>query len=172
MPGLLDSPKSLARAVGVILVHFTFAVTALVVVQMFSNASVESILLERASQPSDVKWSVFVNCVLLLLFGIQHLFAFPVLENSQPSPRIDGGTFDLESWVEKEAGRSRSMILLTLSMYLIVYFWQPLKGVVWDFRDWRFTAFVVRCGFYLAWILLFLSRARQGTPFFSAIAVL
>ena len=127
---------------------------------------------------ASVKKDAFINCILLLLFGIQHFFAFPVLndpsaeaqalavETSPARPQHQqqqSALFDLEAWIDSQAKRSHKVLMLTLVMWCLVWQWRPLHGiVVWDFRGWKLASSTVNTAFYVSWFALFQSRIQQG----------
>jgi hypothetical protein len=104
-------------AFSVVVVHFAFAITALVVVLTFSDVileiEAEDAVASRFRSTSSVRWDVFINCCLLGLFGIQHFLAFPVINVREtknqdvPEPLVD-----FDSWIILEAKRSRYVVCL------------------------------------------------------------
>jgi hypothetical protein len=94
-------------------VHTVFALSALAIVHSFSSSIHAPAVGAVVTAKSAVsKKDVCINIVLLLLFGIQHLFAFPVVRRVEVLPEEKESTFDFDSWLRKEVKRCRSVVCL------------------------------------------------------------
>lgn len=96
-----------------------------------------------ATEADTTAW--LINVGLIALFGLQH---------SGMARR----SFK-ERWtriVPKPVERSTYVLLSSLALALLLWFWQPLPGSVWNVET-AWAALVLQWGFWLGWLVLFLS---------------
>ncbi|MDX1641823.1 MAG: NnrU family protein [Balneolaceae bacterium] len=92
-------------------------------------------------------WSsaLSVNLGLIILFGIQHsLMARKSFK---------------ERWtkiVPKPIERSTYVLLSSIALILLIWFWQPMTATVWQVEA-NWASILLQWGFWLGWLVLFLS---------------
>ncbi len=93
----------------------------------------------------SVTKSFLINVGLIALFGIQHT--------------LMARKFFKEKWtniVPKPVERSTYVLFSSLAIILLLWFWQPLPTTIWNVEI-TWAALVMDWGFWLGWLILFLS---------------
>ena len=125
---------------GVIAYIATLAVTAYTVA-FFGNAWVPKTIDSVATAP--LLQSLLINLGLVLLFGLQHsVMARPWFKRL------------LVRVIPEAAERSTYVLISSIALALLMFFWQPLGGVVWDIRD-SVAVALIGALYYSGWVLMF-----------------
>jgi len=89
--------------------------------------------------------SFAINIGLIALFGIQHT--------------VMARRSFKEKWtkiVSKPVERSTYVLVSSLAVILLLWYWQPLPETVWDVQA-TWAVLILDWGFWLGWLILFLS---------------
>lgn len=89
--------------------------------------------------------ALFVNLTLITLFGIQHTV-------------MTRKSFK-EKWTRNIANpieRSTYVLLSSLALLLLLWFWQPITATVWQVEV-NWATLLLQWGFLLGWLVVFLS---------------
>lgn len=89
--------------------------------------------------------AIFINVGLITLFGLQHTVM------ARKSFKV---------WwtkvIAKPIERSTYVLLSSLALLFLLWFWQPMTATVWQVEV-NWASLLLRWGFWLGWIVLFLS---------------
>lgn len=89
--------------------------------------------------------ALFVNIGLITLFGIQHT--------------VMARKSFKERWtkiIAKPIERSTYVLLSSLAIILLLWFWQPMTATIWQVEA-NWASLLLQWGFWLGWLVLFLS---------------
>ena len=132
--------RSMLLLYGVVAYVATLAVTAYTVA-FFGNAWVPKTIDSVATAP--LLQSLLINLGLVLLFGLQHsVMARPWFKRL------------LVRVVPEAAERSTYVLVSSIALAMLMYYWQPLGGVVWDIRD-SVAVALIAAVYYAGWVLMF-----------------
>ena len=99
------------------------------------------------SQPVDGNLfkAILINLALICLFGLQH--------SIMARPKFKGW---LTQYIPAHLERSTYVLVSTIFFVPLIFFWQPLGGVIWSFED-PVTIGVIYGIFAIGWGILFLA---------------
>ena len=139
--------KSLILAYGIssyLLFVAVFGYTILFIGNIFVTPSLDTV------GHGDLIKALGIDIGLLTLFALQHsIMARPAFKRL------------LTRLIPAEIERSTYVLASTLLLGSVVYFWQPLGGIIWEVSNPMLTA-VVYAIFALGWAILFLASFQQN----------
>ena len=94
---------------------------------------------------SNFGYAIAMNAVLMIAFGIQH--------SAMARPRFKRW---ITKYIPKSAERSTYVMASNVAVILIMVFWQPIGGVIWQ-ADSELLKSVIYTFYFLGWVVLFLS---------------
>jgi protein-S-isoprenylcysteine O-methyltransferase Ste14 len=96
-----------------------------------------------SGEAPGVGFALTVNIGLMLLWGVQHSLM-----------AREGFKIAIEKWVPHHIERSTYVLVSTVAMALMMYFWQPIEGIIWNVESAAYQM-IIGTFFALAWIICF-----------------
>jgi len=113
--------------------------------------------LDQLTATSSTGKAILINLLLLALFGIQH----SVMARK-------GVKINLRKWVPAGLERMVYVLLTSIILAIIVFYWQPIPIIIWNSQgEWLNT--LIYTVFFLGWFLVFSAPALQSGPDFLGI---
>ena len=99
-------------------------------------------------RPAETTWTLAIlkNLGLVLLFSIPHsLMARPFFKDW------------ITKFIPAPIERSTYVLQAGLLLFVLIWFWEPIGGIIWSFEYGSVLYFLMYALFFLGWIILFIS---------------
>ncbi len=136
--------RLLAFTYGVI-AYVLFFLTFLYAIGFVGDIFVPKTINSGADKTAEWQMAVVINIILLSIFALQH--------SIMARPGFKRWWTKIIPW---SIERSTYVLLSSLALILIYYFWQPLLGVVWHVDN-RIGASILTALFWLGWAIVLFS---------------
>ena len=135
--------KRISAFIYAILSYFLFFGTFLYMVFFLGDMLVPKTI--NSGEAGSVASAVLINLGLIALFGVQHT----VMARKSFKDRWT-------RYISKPIERSTYVLLSSAALLILIRFWQPLPGIIWDIEA-GWGSMLLEWGFWLGWLIVFLS---------------
>lgn len=137
--------KSIAAFIYGLICYLVFFATFLWMILFLGNFEAYVPTTVNSGMEGSLPEALLINLGLIALFGIQHT--------------VMARKSFKEKWtkiVARPIERSTYVLLSSVALILLLWFWQPLPETIWEVEA-TWASLILQWGFWLGWLILFLS---------------